>query len=137
MVTYPPYNRKKEVTEVYTAGRDQPPELAMSSGTIKVGNLEGEALEVPSFSKNLVSATQLSMEHGCKQVISPWTGELTISKDDKVVATGAYDPDTKLIKINNYEFANVLDWKTVHRYLGHASDKMMKKTIKLSKIRRV
>jgi hypothetical protein len=68
-----------------------------------LGPIELEALEVPSFSKNLLSATQLSIEHGCKQVIEPWTSKLTISKDDEIIATGTYDKASKLIIIDEVD----------------------------------
>jgi hypothetical protein len=68
-----------------------------------------EVLHAPSFSKNLLSATQLSTVYGYKQVIDPWTSKLTITKDDEVVATGTYDKDEKLIKIVSDIFYSIDD----------------------------
>jgi len=51
------------------------------------------------------------------------------------VATGTYDEDVKLIKIEpNQELACTATetWKTVHRKLGHAGNKLMKNTMKAS-----
>jgi len=125
---------------VYTAGANQKPIIGIAKGSIKFGQLDLNVLQVPSFSKNLLSATQLSLEHGCKQTIEPWTAKLTITKDEKVVATGSYDKQSKLIKIDkpnpNLQHAEAShktttdDWTTVHRKLGHAGDFMMKKTLK-------
>ena len=120
---------------VYTAGANQPPEIAVSKGTVKIGSLDLEVLHVPTFSKNLLSATQLSIEHGCRQTIDPWTAKLTITKDDIPVATGTYDKSTKLIKMDkqNTEYSNSAqadDWTTVHRKLGHVGKAMITKTIK-------
>lgn len=60
--------------------------------------------------------------YGYKQVIDPWTSKLTITKDDEVIATGTYDKDEKLIKIDSIsleqELANAAsqdNWTTVHR----------------------
>lgn len=89
--------KTKEVLEenlsipIFTAGKNQKPEVAVSKGILKLGPISLETLEVPTFSKNLLSATQLAIEHGCKQVIEPWTGKLIISKDKEIVATGSYD----------------------------------------------
>jgi hypothetical protein len=58
---------------VYTAGANQTPEIAVAKGSIKFGQLDLNVLQVPTFSKNLISATQLALEHGCKQTIEPWT----------------------------------------------------------------
>ena len=99
--------KTKEVLEenlsipIFTAGKNQKPEVAVSKGILKLGPISLETLEVPTFSKNLLSATQLAIEHGCKQVIEPWTGKLIISKDKEIVATGSYDHSTKLIKIDD------------------------------------
>ena len=86
--------QKKDIN-VFTASKQQAPEKATASGTINVGNLQIEALYVPSFSKNLLSATQFAREHGCTQIIEPWTGNLKILKDDKIVATGTCDEKSK------------------------------------------
>ena len=126
------------VVPIFTAGANQPPEIAVAKGIIKFGQLDLDVLQVPSFSKNLLSATQLSLEHGCKQTIDPWTAKLTITKDELIVATGTYDKKSKLIKIDTpkqqgLESSNrtkLDDWTTVHRKLGHAGDSMMKKTLK-------
>jgi hypothetical protein len=145
---------------IYTAGANQKPQYATSKGILQLGPIELEALEVPSFSKNLLSATQLSIEHGCKQVIEPWTSKLTISKDDKIIATGTYDKASKLIKIDEYDANNVEvsevsvpkvaqvlpqeqptppkrgateNWITVHRKMGHLGPRMMKKTLQVTK----
>jgi hypothetical protein len=79
----------------------------VSKGILKLGSIEVETLEVPTFSKNLLSATQLSIEHGCKQVIEPWSSKLTISKENEIIATGTYDKETKLIKIDHQCANNV------------------------------
>ena len=134
MVNFPPpvKDSSKLMIPVFTAGANQPPEIGVSTGKIKFGSLDVDVLEVPTFAKNLLSATQLSRAHGCKQVIDPWTAKLTISKDDEVIATGSYDPTEKLIRIDK-EISNsakiVDDWKTVHRKLGHVGKAMMKKTL--------
>ncbi len=111
-------------TKVYTAGKDQPPQIGTSAGVISLNGLELKVVQVPSFSKNLLSATQLSIEHGCKQIIEPWTAELTITKDGHTIGTGSYDKEKKLIKINpSHETALIAshdNWITVHRKLGHA-----------------
>jgi len=86
--------------QVFTAGANEKPQIGVSKGILKLGSIEVETLEVPTFSKNLLSATQLSIEHGCKQVIEPWSSKLTISKGNEVIATGTYDKETKLIKID-------------------------------------
>jgi len=56
---------------IRTAGANQKPQYATSRGVFKLGSEEIETFEVPTFSKSLLSATQLSIEHGCKQVIEP------------------------------------------------------------------
>jgi hypothetical protein len=85
---------------IRTAGANQKPQYATSRGVFKLGSEEIQTLEVPTFSKSLLSATQLSIEHGCKQVIEPWTAKLTISKDDNVIATGTYENSSKLQSYN-------------------------------------
>ena len=137
MINYrPEIVESKNITiPVFTAGASQPPELGTARGKIKFGSLNLDVIEVPSFSKNLLSATQLSREHGCRQTIEPWTAKLTISKDDKIVATGTYDTTEKLIKIDDQiseqasKATEENDWTTVHRKLGHAGDAMIKKTL--------
>ena len=122
---------------VFTAGADQPPEFGIAKGTLKFGGININALQVPKFAKNLLSATQLSLEHGCTQTIDPWTAKLTVSKDDKVIATGTYDESSKLIKIDpvlpeTSNLSNADDWTTVHKKLGHAGSAMIRKTLKAS-----
>ncbi len=141
MINYKPANQTQTNTKipVFTAGKHQPPEIGISKGTIKVGDLNVEAIEVPTFSKNLLSATQLSIEQGCEQIIEPWTAKLTIKKDNKIVATGSFDEETKLIKIDmtnqerTFQATTNEDWITVHRKLGHAGKGMIAKTLKASK----
>jgi hypothetical protein len=74
----PPIAHKRHIVPVYTAGVSQPPEMGIAKGRIKFGNTELDVLHFPSFSKNLLSATQLSTEYGYKQIIDPWTAKLTI-----------------------------------------------------------
>jgi hypothetical protein len=140
MINYKPRNQTQANLKIpiYTAGKNQPPEIGISKGTIQIGDLKVEALEVPTFGKNLLSATQLSIEHGCRQIIEPWTSRLIITKDDVIIATGSYDKETKLIKMDdNSEMTNKTtikdDWLTVHRKLGHAGKDMINKTLKASK----
>ncbi len=52
---------------ILTAGANQPPEIATAKGSIKFGTLDLNILHVPTFSKSLLSASQVSIEHGCKQ----------------------------------------------------------------------
>jgi hypothetical protein len=97
--------------------------------------MEVNALHVPSFSKSLLSTV-----YGCKQIIEPWTAKLIITKDNKIVATGTYDEETKLIKMDNdlvnapheetYFATKEDDWITVHRKLGHVGKDMIQKTPK-------
>jgi hypothetical protein len=140
MVNFKPLkNHEKVSTNIYTAGAGQPPEIGVSTGQVDFKSIPLNVLEVPTFSKNLLSATQLSIEHGCKQVISPWTAKLTISKEGKTIATGTYDKKEKLIRIDD----NVADsaqslratpdsWTTIHRKLGHVGSKLITNTIKSS-----
>ena len=138
MINYEPDHITKHSIKipVFTAGKHQPPETGINKGTIQVGSIEIEALQVPSFSKNLLSATQLAREHGCKQTIQPWTGDLVIEKDNQVVATGSYDEQTKLIKMDKSNIETTMqtstkeDWITIHRKLGHAGKTMMHRTLK-------
>jgi hypothetical protein len=136
MINYVPQKKTKKASiQIMTAGKNQAPEFGINTGTINIGSLDVEAIQVPSFSKNLLSATQLSLDHGCKQVIEPWTSKLTITKDDKVVATGSYEPSTKLIKLDKpaeyHANTAALDtWTTVHRKMGHVGNAMMQKTLK-------
>jgi len=135
MINFEPTNKIIRNSSIYTAGKNQPPEQGISIGQIPFNGLSINAIQVPTFSKNLLSATQLSIEHGCKQVIEPWTAKLIISKDGKTVATGTYDEDVKLIKIEpNQELACTATetWKTVHRKLGHAGNKLIKNTMRAS-----
>ena len=53
---------------------------------------------VPSFTKNLVSGIQI-MNRGYKQIIE--NGKLKIFKNDELVATGKYDVETGLIKMDS------------------------------------
>ena len=53
---------------------------------------------VPSFTKNLVSGIQI-MRQGYKQVIE--NNSLKIYKNDILVATGSYDSETGLLKMDN------------------------------------
>jgi hypothetical protein len=124
------YHINYKPTTIHTADLTQEPVVSTGTVDIPVGNVTVEALVVPSFGKSLLSATQLSVEHGLKQVIDPWTSK---SKDDVVVATGSFDPGTKLIKIDKPEHANHLevnDWMTVHRKLGHVGKKLMERATK-------
>ena len=93
---------------IFTAGKDQYPQIAVSKGILELGPISLETLEVPTFSKNLLSETQLAIEHECKQVIEPRTGKLIISKNKEIVATGSYDHSTKLIKIDDVNQATNL-----------------------------
>ena len=52
---------------------------------------------VPSFTKNLVSGIQI-MNQGYKQIME--NGELKITKNGILVATGKYDKETGLIKMD-------------------------------------
>jgi hypothetical protein len=118
---------------IYTAGANQAPEISIAKGTIKLGNLNLDVLQVPTFAKNPLSATQLSIDHGCKHVIEPWTAKLTIINHNTTIATGTYDPSTKLIKIdseNAFKAVTNDDWTTVNRKLGHVGSNMMKQTLK-------
>jgi hypothetical protein len=64
-----------------TADSTKAPIKASGEGTIAFGPLKVDAVYVPSFAKNLLSATQLSREYGCTQVIEPWTAKLTVIKE--------------------------------------------------------
>lgn len=139
MVNFQPQtiDSKNITVPIFTAGINQPPEIGIAKGRIKFGNLDLKVIQVPTFSKNLVSATQLSLEHGCKQTIDPWTSKLTITKDDVIVATGTYDKESKLIVIDHSvseqsALAKEDDWTTVHKKLGHVGEAMIKKTLKAS-----
>ena len=123
--------------KIHTAGANQKPQFATSKGLLNLGPICVEALHVPTFSKNLLSATQLSIEHGCKQVIDPWTAKLTITKEDEIVATGSYDKETKLIKIDRTNESALKastdnNWMQVHRRMGHVGSDMLRKTLKAS-----
>ena len=131
----PSFGNEKVSTPVYTAGINQPPEYGIEKGKIKFGMLDLNVIQVPTFGKNLLSATQLSIEHGCRQTIEPWTAKLTITKDDVVVATGSYNQAEKLIQIDGTETETANnckpeEWITVHRKLGHAGGAMIQKTLK-------
>ena len=119
---------------IFTASKNQPPEMGVSKGTINIGNLKVEAIEVPTFGKSLLSATQLARDYGCEQIIEPYSAKLTIKKDNKIIATGQYDESTKLIKMDEFQetscTANVDDWIQVHRKLGHSGKAMINKTLK-------
>ena len=65
---------------IQTADTNQDPVIGTGTIDIQVGDIDVEAIVVPSFAKSLLSATQLSVEHGLKQVIDPWTAKLTITK---------------------------------------------------------
>jgi hypothetical protein len=68
MINFQPSGKVKDVrVPVFTAGANQPPEMGIGKGSIKFGSiaLDLDFLHVPSFSKNLLSATQLSIDHGC------------------------------------------------------------------------
>jgi len=142
MVNFQPKSISKSNLSIpiYTAGKNQPPELGVAKGVIHVGSIPVEAIYVPTFAKNLLSATQLSREYGCTQTIEPWTAKLKITQNDQLVATGTFDEATKLIKIDATESdsKNALhtslenDWITVHRRMGHVGYQMMNKTLKAS-----
>ena len=137
MLNYEPDNITESNLKIpiYTAGANQKPQFAKSKGTLKFGSVDIDVLTVPTFSKNLLSATQLAINHGCKQVIEPWTAKLKILKNNEVIATGTYDEASKLIKIDQDTSNNVNskdDWITVHRKLGHVGSSMMDKTLKAS-----
>jgi len=126
-------NKMYKPIAIQTADTNQNPVIGTGTIDIQVGDIGVEAIVVPSFAKSLLSATQLSVEHGLKQVIDPWTAKLTITKDDVTVATGSFDPDTKLIKMDQHLSANNLevnDWITIHRKLGHVGKKLMNKATK-------
>lgn len=89
----------------------------------------------------------MAREQGIRQVIEPFTAKLEMSKNGKVVATGSYDPQSKLIKMdqdivsefeedktNQSALAVVQkdNWITVHRKLGHCSEKKITETLKVS-----
>jgi hypothetical protein len=81
---------------VLTAGENQPPQIGVSDGTIPVGSLNVEAIEVATFSKNLVSATQLSIEHGCKQ-----TGFFEATLSELLVFLDGLEKLAKSFVLNN------------------------------------
>jgi Reverse transcriptase (RNA-dependent DNA polymerase) len=127
-------NEKESNAKVYTAGKYQAPQNAAAEGTLLIGSIPVNALRVPTFSKNLLSATQLSREHGLTQIIEPWTAKLKVLKDDTLVATGSYDTATKLIKIDEYKNENCNstssnDWTTIHSRFGHLSAATIQKTL--------
>jgi hypothetical protein len=136
MVNFTPSRVQETETVIHTAGTNQEPELGTAMGEINFGGINLEVIQVPTFTHSLVSATQLSREHGCRQVIEPWTANLTITKNNKLVATGKYDESTKLIKINLPQETALksteTDWKTIHRRMGHQSTSSMRKILKQS-----
>ena len=148
MITVSPkVDVKPTNTKVFTAGSLQPPHEAASIGKVLVGDMTVSALHMPTFSKSLLSGVQLAREQGIRQVIEPFTAKLEMSKNGKVVATGSYDPQSKLIemdqdivsefeenKTNQSALAVVQkdDWITVHRKLGHCSEKKITETLKVS-----
>jgi len=149
MITVSPkVDVKSTNTKVYTAGSFQPPHEAESIGTVQVGAMKVSALHMPTFSKSLLSGVQLAREQGIKQVIEPYTASLKMIKNGNVVATGSYDPLSKLIKMDQNIVTEVEDigsiqlalaavqkddWITVHKKLGHCSNKKMIETLKVSK----
>jgi hypothetical protein len=135
----------KVKTHIFTVGRDQDPLISNRKGTIQVGELTVSAIQSTELKNNLLSATQLSREYGVKQTIEPWTSKLTLSKDERVIATGKYNPVTQLIEIENsipFSQAKTMnttvkkttngtnDWITIHRKLGRVSDTVLRKTVK-------
>jgi hypothetical protein len=60
---------------------------------------------------------------------------LKIEKDGKLIATGTYDAETKLIKIDEDGEVSNIGWTEVHRKLGHACDRIMKTSSMLSHLR--
>ena len=89
---------------------------------------------VPSFTKNLVSGIQI-MRQGYKQVIE--NNSLKIYKNDILVATGGYDSETGLLKMDteipqssNFAHSTVsADYKTIHSRLGHPGHQLLLNTL--------
>ena len=123
-----------EGMNVSTASGEKIP--IVGKGTIRFGSLDlPEVYHTPGFKSNLVSGTDL-MRRGFKAVIDQ--GKLTISKDEKVVATGTYDAQVDMIKMDNTivePSANAsstlskLDPVILHQRFGHANPAMIKKTL--------
>ncbi len=89
---------------------------------------------VPSFTKNLVSGIQI-MNQGYKQIME--NGELKITKNGILVATGKYDKETGLIKMDpeitqnsNYSRSEQKEnFKIIHSRLGHPGHNLLRKTL--------
>ncbi len=95
-------DRPENFREVYSGSvitADNKAAPVKGIGSVKFGDLElKEVAYVPSFSKNLVSGIQI-MKQGYKQVIDQ--DLLQVFKNNELVATGHYDEDSGLIKMNN------------------------------------
>jgi len=128
-----PTNCKKTTGFVQTA--DNKKVEVIGVGTAKFGNMElNDVAYVPSFSKNLVSGIQI-MRQGYKQIIE--NNNLKIYKDDILVATGSYDSETGLLKMDteipqssNFAHSTIsADYKTIHSRLGHPGHQLLLNTV--------
>ena len=112
------------------------------SGTVRFGNMTlKDVAYVPSFSKNLISGIQI-MKQGFKQIIEP-SGVINIFNKDTLVATGKFDEDTGLLKMNqelppNSNLVDVqpavpisrpIDEIEAHSRLGHPGRQLLLNTL--------
>jgi hypothetical protein len=130
-------DRPENFREVYSGSvmtADNKAAPVKGIGSVKFGDLElKEVAYVPSFSKNLVSGIQI-MKQGYKQVIDQ--DLLQVFKNNELVATGHYDEDSGLIKMNNeltgpdnYSSFIATGYDTIHSRLGHPGDQLLKNTL--------
>ena len=128
-----PNNCRKSNSFVQTANNQKIP--VVGTGSVKFGKMElNDVAYVPSFTKNLVSGIQI-MNQGYKQIIE--NGELKIFKNNDLVATGKYDLETGLIKMDseiqqNSNYCRTeqnLNYKNIHSRLGHPGNTLLQKTL--------
>ena len=128
-----PNNCKRSNSFVQTANNQKIP--VVGTGSVKFGNMElNDVAYVPSFTKNLVSGIQI-MNQGYKQIME--NGKLKITKNGILVATGKYDNETGLIKMDteirqnsNYcRTEQKLNFKNIHSRLGHPGNILLQKTL--------
>ena len=128
-----PNNCKKSNSYVQTANNQKIP--VVGKGSVTFGKMElNDVAYVPSFTKNLVSGIQI-MNQGYTQIIE--NGKLKIFKKNELVATGKYDNETGLIKMDteikqnsNYcRTEKKLNYKNIHSRLGHPGNILLQKTL--------
>ena len=109
-----------------------------SRGTLKIGKIPIDFYISKDLKRNLVSGIAL-MKDGYDSLLEA-NGDLTIKRENTVMATGKYDPESDLIKMDCIEVKDIEcnqtetsskseSWQELHTRFGHMSKKAMKRSL--------